>query len=104
MERTHSLGALANALVEAARNLRTARLDTERIKAAAGELDAALASKAPAAAQLGSTNNKPDWEAGRAQPQIEVLAKELADNSVKVSAALQKLGEDLLRAAEALGQ
>jgi hypothetical protein len=105
MERTHSLGALANALVEAARNLRTAKLDTERIKAAAGELDAALATKEPASGQLGSTNNKPaDQDASRAHAPVEALAKELADNSVKVSAALQKLGEDLLRAAETLGQ
>lgn len=105
MERTHSLGALANALVEAARNLRTAKLDTEGIKAAASDLDAALAHKDQAEAEVGSTNNQPaDQDMSRAVTQIEALAKELADNSVKVSAALQKLGEDLLRAAETLAQ
>jgi gamma-glutamyl phosphate reductase len=105
MERTHNLDALAKALVEAARNLRTAKLDSERIKAAAAELDAATAVKDPVVAQLGSTNNKPkDQDVSPALAPIGVLAKELADNAVRLNASLQKLGEDLLRAAETLGQ
>jgi hypothetical protein len=105
VEKTQNLDALANALVEAARNLRTAKLDTERIKDAARQVDAAMAIIDPIVAEPGlSTNNHVDQDVRRALAPIGVLAEELAENSEKVSAVLQKLGEDLLRAAQTLGQ
>jgi hypothetical protein len=102
MERTHSLDALANALVEAARNLRaaTAKLDSQRVNEAAQELDAAIA----AITEDATADSHMDADARRAIGRIGVLAGEVAHNIENVNAILQKLGEDLLRAAQTLGQ
>jgi hypothetical protein len=100
--------ALAQALVEAARNLRTAKLDTERIKDAARKVETAIAAIADMDPMVDrpapATNSHVDEDVRRALAPLGVLSEELAENAGKVDAVLKKLGEDLLRAAQTLGQ
>jgi hypothetical protein len=101
VDKTQNLDALAKALVEAARNLRTARLDVDRIANASGALTAAVEAIGERAASSAENHDSQDVRPVLAP--MRLLAEELAENSRKVDTVLKKLGEDLLRAAQTIG-
>ncbi|HSS60635.1 MAG TPA: hypothetical protein VLK30_04155 [Candidatus Limnocylindrales bacterium] len=104
MDRSTNADELAKALVEAARNLRTttARLDSGRVREAARDAEAAIA--VILNAPMSSVNHDMGPDVRRALEPLGVAVDQLATNVEGINGILQKLGEDLLRAAQTLGR